>query len=53
MCGCGLHVGTGGTVSERVGFVCGCGRVVALRAHCMHTAHAEARILTQEYLSPD
>ena len=28
------------------------GQVVALRAHCVHTAHAEARILTQEYLSP-
>ena len=25
----------------------------ALRAHCVHTAHAEAGILTQEYLSPD
>ena len=24
----------------------------ALRAHCVHIAHAEARILTQEYLSP-
>ena len=23
----------------------------ALRAHCVHIAHAEARILTQEYLS--
>ena len=23
----------------------------ALRAHCVHTAHAEARILTQEYHS--
>ena len=29
------------------------GQNVALRAHCVHTAHAEARILTQEYLSPD
>ena len=27
--------------------------VWALRAHCVHTAHAEAGILTQEYLSPD
>ena len=25
----------------------------ALRGHCVHTAHAEAGILTQEYLSPD
>ena len=24
----------------------------ALRAHCVHIAHAAARILTQEYLSP-
>ena len=24
----------------------------ALRAHCVHIVHAEARILTQEYLSP-
>ena len=24
----------------------------ALRVHCVHIAHAEARILTQEYLSP-
>ena len=24
----------------------------ALRVHCVHTAHAEAGILTQEYLSP-
>ena len=24
----------------------------ALRAHYVHIAHAEARILTQEYLSP-
>ena len=29
------------------------GQVVALRGHCMHTAHAEAGILTQEYLSPN
>ena len=29
------------------------GQVVALRAHCVHTAYAEAGILTQEYLSPD
>ena len=29
------------------------GQVLALRAHCVHTAHAEAGILTQEYLSPD
>ena len=28
------------------------GQVLALRAHCVHTAHAEAGILTQEYLSP-
>ena len=27
------------------------GEVLALRAHCVHIAHAEARILTQEYLS--
>ena len=27
------------------------GELLALRAHCVHTAHAEARILTQEYLS--
>ena len=27
--------------------------VCALRGHCVHTAHAEAGILTQEYLSPD
>ena len=27
--------------------------VCALRGHCVHTAHAEAVILTQEYLSPD
>ena len=26
--------------------------VCALRGHCVHTAHTEARILTQEYLSP-
>ena len=26
--------------------------VWALRGHCVHIAHAEARILTQEYLSP-
>ena len=25
----------------------------ALRGHCVHTAHAKAGILTQEYLSPD
>ena len=25
----------------------------ALRGHCVHTVHAEAGILTQEYLSPD
>ena len=25
----------------------------ALRGHCVHTGHAEAGILTQEYLSPD
>ena len=30
----------------------GPGQVLALRAHCVHTAHAEAGILTQEYLSP-
>ena len=30
----------------------GFGQVLALRAHCVHTAHAEAGILTQEYLSP-
>ena len=29
------------------------GQVVALREHCVHTAHAEAGILTQEYLSLD
>ena len=29
------------------------GQIVALRAHCVHTAHAEAGILTQEYLPPD
>ena len=29
------------------------GQVFALRAHCVHTTHAEAGILTQEYLSPD
>ena len=29
------------------------GQVVALCAHFVHTAHAEAGILTQEYLSPD
>ena len=28
------------------------GQVFALRAHCVRTACAEARILTQEYLSP-
>jgi hypothetical protein len=28
------------------------GEVLALRAHCVHIAHAEAGILTQEYLSP-
>ena len=28
------------------------GQVLALRAHCVHTAHAKAEILTQEYLSP-
>ena len=27
--------------------------VCALRAHCVHAAHSEAGILTQEYLSPD
>ena len=27
--------------------------VCALRGHCVHTAHAEAGILTQEYLPPD
>ena len=26
------------------------GQDLALRAHCVHIAHAEARILTQEYL---
>ena len=30
-----------------------CCTACALRGHCMHTAHAEAGILTQEYLSPD
>ena len=30
-----------------------CCTACALRAHCVHTAHAEAGILTQEYLSPD
>ena len=29
------------------------GQDVALRAHCVHTAPAEAGILTQKYLSPD
>ena len=28
------------------------GQVLALRVHCVHTADAEAGILTQEYLSP-
>ena len=28
------------------------GQVLALCAHCVHTAHAEAGILTQEYPSP-
>ena len=28
------------------------GQDLALRAHCVHIAHTEARILTQEYLSP-
>ena len=27
------------------------GQVLALRAHCVHTAHTQAGILTQEYLS--
>ena len=27
------------------------GEVLALRAHCVHIAHTEAGILTQEYLS--
>ena len=28
------------------------GQVLAPRVHCVHTAHAEAGILTQEHLSP-
>ena len=28
------------------------GQVLALGAHCVHIAHAEVGILTQEYLSP-
>ena len=39
------------TPPPRVGEVLG--QVVALRGHCVHTAHAEAGILTQEYPSPD
>ena len=31
---------------------CVLGQVLALRAHYVHTAHAEAGILTQEYPSP-
>ena len=38
-----------GTVVERLHFL---GQVLALHAHCVHTADAEAGILTQEYLSP-
>ena len=30
-----------------------CCTACALRGHCVHTAHAEAGILTPEYLSPD
>ena len=29
-----------------------CGTAWALRVHCVHTAHAQAGTLTQEYLSP-
>ena len=29
------------------------GPEVSKWVHCVHTAHAEAGILTQEYLSPD
>ena len=36
------------TSRHRVSFSSNCPReVLALRAHCVHTAHAEARILTQ------
>ena len=28
------------------------GQFLALHVHCVHTAHAKAEILTQEYLSP-
>ena len=32
---------------------CGCAQLLAkLHAHCVHTAHTEAKIRTQEYLSP-
>ena len=32
---------------------CPTGHTMAKWLHCVHTAHAQARILTQEYLSPE
>ena len=40
------------SATSHLAMACVQGQVLALRAHCVHTAHAEAGILTQEYLSP-
>ena len=47
--GRGARLGRGG----KGGAGPSCCIVWALRAHYVHTVHAEAGILTQEYLSPD